>query len=141
MENFNNEDEKKEENKDKKKNNENEENIIKETFEEDIEKYLPNPELKKNTLLEGKEWTQELLKLPPELRDLLKERLEGEKEKDYSLIQNKKPEDMSPAEAQRSTFYLIDTVKQLTETLSNMQPVLTQGKDIIQSLKSLDKMM
>ena len=37
----------------------------------------------------------------------------------------------TPAEAQRETYRLIDTVKQLDSTLKALGPTLTQGKEII----------
>ena len=103
------------------------------------EEYLPNPELKKVTLTEGKDWTQTLVKLPPTLRDVLRETLEKEQTKSYNKdkIQEKDPKDMSPAEAQRSTYYLIDTMKQLNSTLEHMKPVLEQGKELMENLKMM----
>jgi hypothetical protein len=102
--------------------------------------YIPNPELKTISLKEGKDWTQTLVKLPPTLRNVLKESLEKEGNRTYE-VENKTKEEMTPAEAQRSTFYLIDTMKQLSSTLEHMKPVLEQGKEIMENLKMFPDMM
>ena len=39
--------------------------------------------------------------------------------------------DYTPAQAQRATFHLIDTVKQLKETMSEMMPLMKAGKNLI----------
>ena len=48
------------------------------------------------------------------------------------------PERVTPAQAQRQTHQLIDTVKQLKETMESMVPLLTSGKQIMDMYKSLD---
>jgi hypothetical protein len=108
----------------------------------EVSTYTPNPELKTKTLTEGKEWTQTLLKLPPDLRDMLKDSLEKEKTKvTEKPDMTKSSKDMTPAEAQKSTYYLIDTMKQLTDTIKSMQPVLQQGKEVFANLKSIEQLM
>lgn len=47
-------------------------------------------------------------------------------------------EKVTPAQAQRQTYQLIDTVKQLKETMESMMPLLTSGKQIMDMYKSLD---
>ena len=44
---------------------------------------------------------------------------------------------MTPAEAQRETFKLINTVQQLEQTMQAMSPTIEQGKQIINMLGSL----
>jgi hypothetical protein len=39
--------------------------------------------------------------------------------------------DYTPAQAQRATFHLIDTVKQLKETMTEMMPLMKAGKNLI----------
>jgi molecular chaperone DnaK (HSP70) len=45
-----------------------------------------------------------------------------------ALAENKNP---TASEAQRETFRLIDTVKQLDDTIKSLGPTLTQGKEIM----------
>jgi len=49
----------------------------------------------------------------------------------------KKVSMMTPAEAQRETFKLINTVQQLEQTMQAMSPTIEQGKQIIGMLGSL----
>lgn len=39
--------------------------------------------------------------------------------------------DYTPAQAQRATYHLIDTVKQLKETMTSMMPLMKAGKNLI----------
>ena len=41
------------------------------------------------------------------------------------------------SEAQKETFELINTVKQLKETVATLAPILKQGKSILSSLEAL----
>jgi len=67
---------------------------------------------------------------PTEIGNMLKfSASDKESEKNGNLNSDKK--NLSPAEAQRETFHLIDTVKQLDETIKALGPTLTQGKQIM----------
>ena len=44
----------------------------------------------------------------------------------------------TPSQAQRETFRLIDTVKQLDTTLKDMGPTLSEGKKIINMFQKLN---
>lgn len=67
---------------------------------------------------------------PTEISNMLKfSASDKESEKNGNLNSDKK--NLSPAEAQRETFHLIDTVKQLDETIKALGPTLTQGKQIM----------
>jgi hypothetical protein len=50
---------------------------------------------------------------------------------------NKKATDYTPAEAQRATYNLIDTVKQLKETMSEMVPMMKTGTNLMQLYKQM----
>lgn len=56
---------------------------------------------------------------------------EDAKTKDKSL------DDLTPREAQKETFELINTVKQLKDTVNELAPVLKEGKTILSSLGAL----
>jgi hypothetical protein len=60
---------------------------------------------------------------------------ETEKEKTEST--DKKTDDLKPYEAQRQTYQLIDTVKQLKDTINELAPMLKQGKDVLGQLEAL----
>jgi len=63
--------------------------------------------------------------------DQLKDLIDmAKKESPYSDT-NKGSGDYTPAQAQRATFHLIDTVKQLKETMSEMMPLMKAGKNLI----------
>lgn len=49
----------------------------------------------------------------------------------------KKIEEYSPQQAQKETFKLIDTVKQLKHTIDALGPALSAGKDILKSFEAL----
>lgn len=67
---------------------------------------------------------------PTEIGDMLKfSASDKESEKNGKLNSDKK--NLTPAEAQRETFRLIDTVKQLDDTIKALGPTLTQGKQIM----------
>ena len=51
----------------------------------------------------------------------------AKKESPYSDKKN----DYTPAQAQRATFHLIDTVKQLKETMDGMMPLMKAGKNLM----------
>jgi hypothetical protein len=55
---------------------------------------------------------------------------------------NKPVDTYTPAEAQRETYRLIDTVKQLELTVKNLTPTLTEGKRVLDAFEkmNLDKM-
>lgn len=53
------------------------------------------------------------------------------------LAKKKGYDDMTPREAQKGTYELIDTVKQLKETVGELAPVLKEGKSILSSLGAL----
>ena len=80
---------------------------------------------------------QELEKNKKELEDLEKKlnSLEG---KDEEYKKNVKLDDMSPAQAQRELFRLIDTTNLLKKTMTEMTPVLNEGKKIMKSMQALN---
>lgn len=50
---------------------------------------------------------------------------------------NKDVDDYTPREAQKETFQLINTVKQLKDTVTELAPILKEGKTILSSLGAL----
>ena len=58
-------------------------------------------------------------------------------EKEKKELKNKKIDDYKPHEAQKETFELISTVKQLKDTVQTLAPLLKQGKSILSSLEVL----
>jgi hypothetical protein len=62
--------------------------------------------------------------------------------KSESPYSNKKMDEYTPAQAQKATYRLIDTVKQLKETMESMGPTLKAGKSLIDLYKgmSMDKL-
>lgn len=72
-----------------------------------------------------------------ELDNMLKfSALDDKSEKQGNKNSDNKTSSMTPAQAQRETFHLIDTVKQLDDTIKSLGPTLTQGKEL---LKMFDK--
>lgn len=68
---------------------------------------------------------------------------EGEiKEEDLDLLDDDAPKEggqyVESAKAQRETFRLINTIKQLDDTVKNLAPTLKQGADIINKFKKLN---
>ena len=63
--------------------------------------------------------------------DQLKDLLDmAKKESPYS-DDKKSSRDYTPAQAQKATYHLIDTVKQLKNTMSEMMPLMKVGKNLI----------
>lgn len=60
-----------------------------------------------------------------------------ETEKDKRDIDKKNTNDLKPYEAQKQTYQLIDTVKQLKDTINELAPMLKQGKDVLGQLETL----
>ena len=52
-----------------------------------------------------------------------------------SSIENKNASELSPFQAQKETFELINTVQQLSETVKTLGPVLQQGKQVLDLYK------
>lgn len=52
-----------------------------------------------------------------------------------SSIKNKNASELSPFQAQKETFELINTVQQLSETVKTLGPVLQQGKQVLDLYK------
>lgn len=63
--------------------------------------------------------------------DQLKDLIDMAKKESPYVDGNKSPGEYTPAQAQRATFHLIDTVKQLKETMSEMMPLMKAGKNLI----------
>lgn len=57
--------------------------------------------------------------------------------KEEKKKKNKTVKEYTPEEAQQETYRMIDTVKQLTETMEAMQPVLSQGGKLLALHKKL----
>ena len=94
---------------------------LKENELEDLLKKDEKPQKKENFISTGITDLDSLLKL-------------AKKDADEHIA----PERVTPAQAQRQTHQLIDTVKQLKETMESMVPLLTSGKQIMDMYKSLD---
>ena len=94
--------------------------------DEDLDKILEKDEKDSDTNLPG-------LK---DLNDLLES---AKKESPYyeENQKKKKTKDYTPAEAQRTTFHLIDTVKQLKETMTSMMPLMKVGNNLIKLHKNI----
>lgn len=63
--------------------------------------------------------------------------LESAKNESPHSDKNKKTNSYTPAEAQRATFHLIDTVKQLKETMTSMMPLMQVGNNLIKLHKNM----
>jgi|SaaInlStandDraft_1057018.scaffolds.fasta_scaffold23374_3 hypothetical protein len=97
--------------------------------DEDLDKILDKDEE------ESKKENEHLKKAGGGL-DQLKDLLEmAKKESPYS---DKKDKDYTPAEAQRATFRLIDTVKQLKSTMAEMMPLMKTGHNLMDLHKKMN---
>ena len=67
-----------------------------------------------------------------QLKDLL------DMAKKESPFQNKDTTTYTPAQAQRTTFHLIDTVKQLKETMNEMMPLMKAGSNLMELHKKMN---
>lgn len=63
---------------------------------------------------------------------------DDEDDKLEDINKKKNLDDYSPAEAQRETYRMIDTVKQLRTTVESLAPTLKEGKKILEAFKKLD---
>ena len=73
--------------------------------------------------------------------DQLKDLIDmAKKESPYS-DSKKDSSEYTPAQAQRATFHLIDTVKQLKETMSEMMPLMKAGQNLIGLRKQMNGQM
>ena len=81
--------------------------------------------------------TEKVVENKKELNELEKHllNLEG---KDEEQAKNISVDDMSPAHAQRELYRLIDTTNLLKKTMTEMTPVLNEGKKIMKSIESLN---
>ena len=68
--------------------------------------------------------------------DQLKDLLNMAK-KDSPYNDDKDTTTYTPAEAQRATYHLIDTVKQLKETMGDMMPLMKAGTNLVQLYKKM----
>jgi hypothetical protein len=59
-------------------------------------------------------------------------------DEDKELNKDKKIEDYSPADAQKETYRMIDTVKQLKTTVETLAPTIKEGRKILEAFKKLD---
>ena len=74
---------------------------------------------------------------PTEIGNMLKfSASDKDSEKNGKLNSDKK--NLSPAEAQRETFRLIATVKQLDDTIKALGPTLSQGKQIMNMFDKIE---
>lgn len=75
--------------------------------------------------------------LGKELKDLEKHLVElNGKDEEYDS--KKSLDNMSPAQAQRELYRLVDTTNLLKKTMTEMAPVLNEGKKIMKSMESLN---
>ena len=58
-------------------------------------------------------------------------------EEDDERAKDKNMNDLTPREAQKETFQLINTVKQLKSTVNELAPLLKEGKSILSTLGAL----
>lgn len=61
-----------------------------------------------------------------------------DEDKEKKLNENKKIEDYGPADAQKETYRMIDTVKQLKTTVESLAPTIKEGRKILEAFKKLD---
>ena len=59
-------------------------------------------------------------------------------DEDKELNNNKKIDDYGPADAQKETYRMIDTVKQLKTTFESLAPTIKEGRKILEAFKKLD---
>lgn len=64
--------------------------------------------------------------------------IDGEDDVETMSRHNKPIKQYTPAEAQRETYNLIDTVKQLELTVKNITPTLTEGKRVLEAFEKMD---
>ena len=69
--------------------------------------------------------------------DQLKDLLDMAKKESPYGDSSKNTGEYTPAQAQRATYHLIDTVKQLKETMSEMMPLMKVGKNLITLHKNM----
>lgn len=76
----------------------------------------------------------------PSMGDIQNVDLHGTIQKnEEEVVDPKKPiQQYSPAEAQRATFHLIDTVSQLKETMTSLSPVLKQGAEVMKLFQTMN---
>jgi hypothetical protein len=97
--------------------------------DEDLDKILDNDEKQSNDEHENLKKAGGGLEQLKDLLDMAK------KESPY---QNKDTSTYTPAQAQRATFHLIDTVKQLKETMSEMMPLMKAGNNLMELHKKMN---
>jgi hypothetical protein len=54
------------------------------------------------------------------------------------LLVEKKLSEYTPSEAQKRTFGLIDSIKQLEDTVKQLTPTLVEGKRVLDAFEKLD---
>jgi hypothetical protein len=64
--------------------------------------------------------------------------IEGEDDEETMTKHNKPIDKYTPAEAQRETYRLIDTVRQLETTVKNLTPTLTEGKRVLEAFEKMN---
>jgi hypothetical protein len=97
--------------------------------DEDLDKILDSDEKKSNNENEHLKKAGGGLEQLKDLLDMAK------KESPY---QDKDTTTYTPAQAQRATFHLIDTVKQLKETMSEMMPLMKAGNNLMELHKKMN---
>lgn len=70
--------------------------------------------------------------------DQLKDLLDMAKKESPYTKDDKSTNDYTPAQAQRATYHLIDTVKQLKETMAEMMPLMQTGKNLMNLQKQME---
>lgn len=111
-------------------------NIVTENFEDDTNKKEKEivPDIALNQLqLDNDENT-----LDDSEEETLNKYLSKLNNEDEKHDKNIDVKDMSPAHAQRELFRLIDTTSLLKKTMTEMTPVLNEGKKIMKSIEALN---
>jgi hypothetical protein len=97
--------------------------------DEDLDKILDNDEKQSN---DENEYLKKAGGGLEQLKDLL------DMAKKESPFQDKDTTTYTPAQAQKATFHLIDTVKQLKETMTEMMPLMKAGNNLMELHKKMN---
>lgn len=102
-------------------------------YEEDNEEDNEEENIEQYSILENKDKNSLKSDEKKDLNDYLSEL----NNKDETFNDNTEVKDMSPAQAQRELYRLIDTTSLLKKTMSEMNPVINEGKKIMKSIEAL----
>ena len=97
-----------------------------------------NEEIIPNNTLNQLQLSNDKSTLDSKEKESLNKYLSKLNNKDEEYNKNTDVKDMSPAHAQRELFRLIDTTSLLKKTMTEMTPVLNEGKKIMKSIEALN---